>query len=61
MKVFNSVVQAYPHYIKTGETCVAIYPYDKKALYLSTTKRSHAAVLYKDGKDHRFFIDRVGA
>lgn len=60
MKIFSSVLLGFQHYMKTNETCAAIYPIARKTLALSTTKRQHSAVLYKDGADIRFTIDRVG-
>lgn len=60
MKIFNSVIEAYQYYKRTGEDCAAVYPYDRRALYLNTTKRSHQVVLYRDGKDTRFLVDRIG-
>lgn len=61
MKIFSNVIDAYRHYSCTKETCAAVYPYDARALYLTTTRRQQSVVLYKDGKDIRFVIERVGA
>lgn len=61
MRTFSNVSDAARYFSTTGKDCIAVYPYDARALYLNTTKRQHVAILYKNGQDTRFVIDRVGA